>query len=404
MNSKMRFIRDKFEYLILNIIDFLDLIVFKVIFLFTKKTNQKKPIWLFAEREEDARDNGVMMFEYVTKNYPEIDAYYVISKKAIETLDYERVANIGNLVHRKSMQHKKLFINSSILVSAHFRGSIEPWRERIMKILYSAYYKKKFVFLQHGIIKDDLSRHVDKAVSRFDLFICGAKPEYDYLLRTLEYTEKELKYTGLARYDFLHNIETKNQILLMPTWRRKIACDKINNKMEVFQKTDYFKKYQELINNKKLLDFLEKNNIELVFYLHAEMQKYRKYFTTDSRSVVIASIEEYDIQTLLKESKLLITDYSSVFFDFAYMNKPTIYYQFDEEDFFGSQYDKGYFDYRDNGFGDVVTQKRALLEAIKKVVNNNFEMEEKYKERIKGFFVLHDEKNRERIYNEIIKL
>jgi CDP-glycerol glycerophosphotransferase (TagB/SpsB family) len=134
------------------------------------------------------------------------------------------------------------------------------------------------------------------------------------------------------------------------------------------------------------------------------MQKYRKYFTTDSRSVVIASIEEYDIQTLLKESKLLITDYSSVFFDFAYMNKPTIYYQFDEEDFFGSQYDKGYFDYRDNGFGDVVTQKRALLEAIKKVVNNNFEMEEKYKERIKGFFVLHDEKNRERIYNEIIKL
>ena len=190
----------------------------------------------------------------------------------------------------------------------------------------------------------------------------------------------------------------------MPTWRREIACDKINDRIDVFQKTEYFKKYQSLINNKTLETYLIKYDLELVFYLHAEMQKYRKYFTSNVQKVTIASIENSDIQQLLKESKLLITDYSSVFFDFGYMNKPVIHYQFDEEDFFGVQYNRGYFDYKRDGFGDVVVDENELLQSIEKVINNNFEMEEKYKNRIDNFFPLYDNKNRERIFNEIIKL
>lgn len=42
---------------------------------------------------------------------------------------------------------------------------------------------------------------------------------------------------------------------------------------------------------------------------------------------------KYDVQQLLKESLLLITDYSSVFFDMMYMNKPVIFYQFDENQY-----------------------------------------------------------------------
>ena len=42
----------------------------------------------------------------------------------------------------------------------------------------------------------------------------------------------------------------------------------------------------------------------------------------------------------------MITDYSSVFFDFSYMRKPVIFYQFDEKKFRKAQYAEGYFSYK----------------------------------------------------------
>ena len=55
------------------------------------------------------------------------------------------------------------------------------------------------------------------------------------------------------------------------------------------------------------------------------------------------------------ESEMIITDYSSVAFDFAYLEKPVIYTQFDSEEFFNGEhvYTKGYFDYEHDGFGEI---------------------------------------------------
>ena len=191
----------------------------------------------------------------------------------------------------------------------------------------------------------------------------------------------------------------------MPTWRQYIEQllsenDSIVNYGD-FVQTNYYKKYNDLLNNVELQNILSQNNIELIFYPHHNVQKMAKCFKTTSKNIKIASKENYDVATLLKESKLLITDYSSVFFDFAYMQKPMIYYQFDEEEFFAKHYKKGYFDYRDDGFGSVVTKEKDLIEKIQKVIQNNFEMEEKYKKRIDGFFPLHDRRNCERIVNVI---
>lgn len=278
-------------------------------------------------------------------------------------------------------------------------GAIEPWRNRVLNVMSKNYRNSKIVFLQHGITKDNVSNLIGSE-QNINLFICGAKPEYDYVLKNFGFDESVVKYTGFARYDNLHNIQTKKQILLMPTWRQYIECSDSND----FKETEYYKTYQSFINNKRLQSLLQQNDIEFVFYPHFEVQQYLKYFYTKDKNIIIASKDKYDVQTLLKESKLLITDYSSVFFDFAYMQKPSIFYQFDEDKFFREHYKKGYFDYRRDGFGDVAIKEDELIDGIEKIIENNFEMEEKYKRRIKEFFPLHDKKNCERIYSEIVKL
>ena len=182
----------------------------------------------------------------------------------------------------------------------------------------------------------------------------------------------------------------------MPTWRGYIT------EKEDFLESAYFHRWNELLNNKRLDKLLKESNYRLVFYPHYEMQKFIGEFEQTSEYITYASFKEYDVQQLLKESRLLITDYSSVFFDFAYMEKPVIYYQFDSEDFFQRQYSKGYFDYNIHGFGPVCNECHDLIEQIERYLQSDCTIEEQFRNRIDGFYPLRDDKNCDRIFSEII--
>ena len=72
--------------------------------------------------------------------------------------------------------------------------------------------KAKIIFLQHGIIKNDHPQlHFGK--KQIDLFISGAKLEYDFLIKNFDYPQGYIKWTGLARYDFLFPYSIKNRAI-----------------------------------------------------------------------------------------------------------------------------------------------------------------------------------------------
>jgi CDP-glycerol glycerophosphotransferase (TagB/SpsB family) len=128
------------------------------------------------------------------------------------------------------------------------------------------------------------------------------------------------------------------------------------------------------------------------------MQKYVNDFSSDSKHIIIADSKKYDVQQLLMESAVLITDYSSVYFDFAFMKKPIIYYHFDYDKYRKGQYQEGYFSYTNDGFGDVVTTEADLLEVLSNILAANLVMPSKYINRVDNFFTFRDNKNCERAY------
>ena len=138
--------------------------------------------------------------------------------------------------------------------------------------------------------------------------------------------------------------------------------------------------------------------MRLIFYPHHEMQGYIELFENNSDRVVIARENEFDVQQLLKESKILITDYSSVAFDFAYMKKPVIYYQFDSDKYYESHYAKGYYSYKELGFGPVISDILELKQSLNKKIFKNSNI---YESRIKRFFYLNDNCNLKRNYESI---
>ena len=76
---------------------------------------------------------------------------------------------------------------------------------------------------------------------------------------------------------------------------------------------------------------LERWDYELLFYPHYETQKYLNLFSVPSPRVKFVSFESASVQQLLIDAALLLTDSSSVSFDFGYMYKPVVYYHFQED-------------------------------------------------------------------------
>ena len=374
---------------------FVEIIKYLLLYPIAKILYRNRKIYIFAERGTDARDNGFYMFRYYRQNYPELEAYYIISKKSA---DRKKVAEFGNVIKYGSLKHYLIFIVSEYKISTHIMG-FSPNIDFYTRFADKLHLKGHRIFLQHGVIKDNLPTLYSKR-THLDIFICGAKPEYDYICNNFGYKYGEVKYTGLARYDGLHNFNLKNQILCMPTWRTYLKYDT----NIVIEESDYVNKWNSLINNPQIISALKEKNLKLIFYPHYEMQPHISSFKSNSKDVVIADFENYDVQQLLKESQLLITDYSSVFFDFAYMRKPCVYYQFDKEKFLSEHYAKGYFDYSLMGFGEVVEQEYDAVEVILSYINKHFKMDSNYKLQIDNFFPLYDSQNCQRIFNEIEKL
>lgn len=359
---------------------------------------RKKHVWIVSERGTDARDNGYHFYRYVRERHPEQQVYYIIDRKSP---DYSKVAALGNVVQRGSLKHWLLYLGAEIKISTHIDGYVPENNWSYLK--FAAKRKGKTVFLQHGITKDNIEG-LNKHNTGLSLFICGAKPEYDYILSHFGYSEQELKYTGFARFDRLHDCSIRRQVLIMPTWRSWLSTKLDGVTSKDVEDIAYLRCWSSVLRSGQLQKMAERYDVSFVFYPHYEVQPFLALFQDAQPCVTIADFAHFDVQQLLKESMLLITDYSSVFFDFAYMAKPVLYYQFDEAEFRAHHYAQGYFDYRRDGFGEVVAEETELLDLIEEYLAGDCHLKPVYQKRSDGFFPLHDDKNCERIFREIKNL
>lgn len=356
-------------------------------------------VWLIGERYEAARDNGYHLFKYIRTHHPECNIHYVIGKGA---RDVDRIRSLGNIVYYNSFRHYVLYFLADKLIGTHARRP-QPDFTNLWPFSATGAVQKR-AYIKHGIIKDIVPFHKTVGFADFHLFVCGAKPEYDFIVETCGYPKGTVQYLGLARFDALHDCSVKRkQLLLMPTWRRWFG-KKTSRSREIrlrFTQSDYFLAYNRFLNDPRLDDLLRNHGMNLVFYLHHQMQEFASTFSVPSDHVVVACENESDIQQLLKESAMLITDYSSVAFDFAYMHKPVIYYQFDEESYYLEHYARGYFEYDRDGFGPVARTLDELIAQVRTAISSDFSNPPGYLERADRFFPLHDTDNCERNYEAI---
>ena len=373
-----------------------------------KKTG--KPVWLISDRSDSASDNGEVLFKYLmndtdgTGARDRYDIRFVISK---DSPDYDRMKAIGPVVESGSYDHKLLYLASDLMISSAgdewVRNPLGADRRYCRDLIES-----RFVFLQHGVIMNDLSDWLFKLKKDLDLFITSASAEYDSICGgAYGYDNSTVKLTGLARYDEMDNTPHKT-IAILPSWRKYAAPSLVPGSSvrpysEDFKETEYFRFYNKLINDPSLIAAMKESGYTGTFYLHpSHMNQWRDFDGNDTISIWKDLIP---FRRVFNENALFVTDYSSTAIDFAYLGKPVLYAQFDREDFFGAHtLSHGYFDYERDGFGPVCTDYESTVKGIIEILKNDCSEPDIYSERVKKFFAYRDRHNCRRIYEELIKL
>ena len=371
--------------------------------------NHRKKIWLISDRPDQADDNGEVFFRYMLKQHAQdVECYFVLNENS---KDYDRLALTHRVIAQNSTRHKFLHLLADAIVSSQGNEYVtDPFvSEDLKDIFRDITYRHKYIFLQHGVIKDDLSKWLNRYEKNIDGFITSAKPEYQSILDgNYHYSKKQVWLTGLPRYDKLYHNE-KRIIAIMPTWRRylltedKNMCGKFYPIVN-FKSSNFYKFYNDLFQDNRLIEALKRLDYHMIIKMHPLLEECTKMFSFGDRIQLCDASTKY--VDLFAEAKLLITDYSSTAMDFAYLNKPVLYCQFDKAEFFAGEhmYEKGYFEYERDGFGDVVYDLDSCVEQIIKQLENGCEIQTKYLERINGFFEYQDQNNCERIYQKIIEL
>ena len=367
-------------------------LMFRLIYLVLYPFYKNRRIWMFMDRRESADDNAEHLYNYAITQKDKIDKYFTVNE---DSSDFKRLSNLKNLLPFYSFKQRINYLFAEKIISSHPDENIlNPFYNK-NDTSYAGLINSDKIFLQHGVTKDNVSSWLHKYDKNLSLITTVSDTERDsFLDEGYNYSPEIIQTLGFARFDNLNKKENlSKQIVIMPSWRENLYEMTPN----YIKESEYFKHINSLINNDQLIEICKKYGFKIIFKPHPLVYEFIELFDTNDY-VTVDNDSTY--QDLFKNSDLLITDYSSVAFDFSYMKKPVIYYQYAKD----YNFEEGYFKYETMGFGEVIEKENELISLIEEYLKNYCEMKKLYKKRVDTFYKYNDKNNCKRIYDYILKL
>ena len=400
-NKALAFVyRKKGQYDGLDIVfkEFLAIFLYRI----AKPYWKKKHICLVSEKFSSmAQDNGYYFFKHCMDENEEAylnkKIYYIISK---DSPDHYKVDPYKkNVLDFMTVRHMIYIQAADLIVSSDSR--YHTYAMVCRHSIFNRYLRrKKFVFLQHGVIA---LKKVDNFYGKgmrggCDLFVVSTNAEKQTIIDYFGYEPDEVINTGLPRWDVLQDKSNgTREIMIMPTWRNWL--DSVPDKD--FEESDYFRHYMGLLNSKRFSDILEKYDLQVNFYLHAKFQEYSENFKAVNKRIHLISFGEVAVNEMLMRCRMLITDYSSVSWDILYQDKPVLFYQFDLDKY--NEAHGSYLDMYTELFGDRADTEQQLLDRLEECVRNDFKIKPEYEEKRKEYLQFKDNQHSRHICEEIKK-
>ncbi|MCM3338766.1 bifunctional glycosyltransferase family 2 protein/CDP-glycerol:glycerophosphate glycerophosphotransferase [Paenibacillus sp. MER TA 81-3] len=281
----------------------------------------KKEIWLIGEKiGRSANDTGYWFFKHCRGKYPNKNVYYLIDKKSP---DYVKLKKLGSVIPFYSLKHIIYSMNAKYVFSSDNVNILLPSNIKHLR-------KATRVFIQHGIILPGRVENVyHSSKDLTDYILTSSNLETQIIKNHFGYNNEEIWNCGLTRFDTLQNKEKEKRIMMTLTWRKDIQT------LKQLEGSKYLTTIQSLLHNSKFIKVLEQNNIMLDVCLHPRMCQILEGDNSSileslktSPSIEIHDFNKKNVRELIERSSMLLTDYSSISFDFVYLEKPIVNYLF----------------------------------------------------------------------------
>ena len=349
---------------------------------------KEKRIWLYYDLYTVLKDNGYYQFVNDFKHDDGIERYYVYDRELEDIEHLFTDEQRKHLVRFGSDEHCILYLASELILTGFYGYStISPFQDEDLEIQYDDIKTFRVIYLQHGVLHASLRKQNSVENYRADKIVISSWFEKQNYVENYHYNEDDLICTGMARYDYIHrDTPAQRKILFAPSWREYFTVRETASKWNVFREkllsSDYYKKFNALISSPELAEILEKNNCTFEIKMHPIISELGDVFTYQSDHIRMA-----DAEVNVDEYCMFITDYSSYVFDYAYLNRPIMYFVPDYE-----QFRSGMGHYKDldlpfeKAFGPLVLEAKDAVAQIKRIAEQNFKTDDVYSERMENFF------------------
>lgn len=350
-------------------------------------------------------DNPRAIFEYLKENHPEYRLFWSVDPRFMENFTGKDL----NIVPRFSV--KWLFLTASAKYWV-VNSRMPLWIPK----------PKHTIYLQtwHGTPLKKLAADIDEVympgtdTEKYKGNFLKEASNWDYLISPNRYStkifrrafafERTIIESGYPRNDYLYlanreqeilrlkeryNLPTDKKIILYaPTWRDD----------QYYEKGKY--KFDLELDLKRMKEMLGDQYIVLLrlHYLIAS-----KIDVSEFEGFVYDFSHHADIRELYIVSDLLITDYSSVFFDYANLKRPMIFFVYDMDDY-RDRLRGFYFDFEQKAPGPLVKTTDEVIEEIQKLEENDYRLPENFDEFYETFCAWEDGNASRRVVEKVMDL
>ena len=348
------------------------------LWFFVGKRKRIRNLWIFSSWSgERYSDNSRVFYEWVRKNHPEIECVWILRKK--ELINRLNEMNV-KAFHVKSKEGKKLLLSASKVFTvrddefSYFRLNgakiYQLWHGMPLKKIKNDYLDGITKLSRSGIIYENIMKIVTPwAVNTYkNRFTCTNAAFFTkFLSSSFNLTEKRILNCGTPRCDAL--FYNNSEKLLKSLSELHPGC-KIILYMPTFRTSQWDGKYFNPFDEKYGFDFtelekiLKEKNYIFLYKPHFYDAKLLDSKKMSERFVTITDDDIDELYNFCGQIDILLTDYSSIYFDFIVTRKPVILMPFDYEEYLRTSRNH-YFDYFSNMDGVMAKNWNETIEILR---------------------------------------
>ncbi len=365
---------------------------------------KQKKEWVVISGKIDGvfENNSMYFFQYLI-NDVDFHPWWITNNRKIYRELSLRYPN--NIAFTYSIKGVLIFIKSRYAVCNYSAKNFNPLYISKGKVCINLWHgiPLKRIGYEDPSMQGKKLKKFQEDINVTDYFATSSDFEAELFKKCFKKEKESILVTGTPRNDFLINKSIDNSI------PNKSFLE--NNRLILYAPTFREGKKTDLLpftntNLDKLNSFLEDNNTYLLIRKHPnEAQRFEDLYSagTIRSRILFAGQDNYpDTQVLLKFTDILITDYSSIYFDFLLLNKPIIFIPYDYDEYIIER--NFLYDYYENTPGPKLFSQSEIINYLTKCFENIETDVELRNKCIKKFHKYTDGKSSERILAKMKEL